>query len=198
MSRASCGSVARSGFATSFRRGAFRSRRRRASSLIEMMAVITMTTVLFSVAGSFFYALNRGQAAFREQASRGHALGRLAAAFRDDVHAAASANCVRGDDQADQRLELLGPRSRVVEYGPAPDGILRTMREAGETIQTETFRLDESGVVVFAVAQSDGANMAELNWSIANPNGSLDRGVVIEALVGADDPNAHAWTKSAP
>jgi prepilin-type N-terminal cleavage/methylation domain-containing protein len=61
---------------------------RRGYTLIEMLVVITVSTVLLSVAVGVLHVLSRAERSGREHGNRATIVARLADQFRSDVHAA--------------------------------------------------------------------------------------------------------------
>jgi prepilin-type N-terminal cleavage/methylation domain-containing protein len=114
--------------------------RRRGFTLVEMVVVIATSGVLLGVAVSLLCALQRGEAADRQQNRRSTAVGRLAEQFRADVHAAIGDRPATDQDAgAEWRFDLSDQRSVV--YRAIPGRVVRTEMRAEKLERRESYVL---------------------------------------------------------
>ncbi len=115
---------------------------RRGFSLIEMVAVLSASTILFGIATGLLILLMQVDRSWREQV-RGHAtVASLADQFRRDVHGAERLTSLAAlAGKAGPGWRFQSAPGRVVEYRATPGHLLRTQLVEGKTVQQEDFRL---------------------------------------------------------
>ncbi len=115
--------------------------KRRAFTLIEMVAVIAVSSAVMGVGVVMLIALLKSEGSSRRHLDYCKSLNRLDEQFRADVHAAAAARLdASGDD-----LELAppAPSKTLIRYRCQPKEITREEIEGGKTLRRETYALPE-------------------------------------------------------
>lgn len=127
---------------------------RRGFTLIELVAVLGVSTVLFGVATGLLIMLMQADRGWREQV-RGHAtVARLADQFRRDVHAARRLKPLpAAPGNAGPGWQLETAPGRVVEYRASPGRLIRVQLADGKTVRQEDFSLP--GEARFGVQPAD-------------------------------------------
>lgn len=108
----------------------FTRKRRAAFTLIEIMATVTLSSVLLSGVAVTIISLQRATKLLREDAPWGVQRARLAIQWRSDVHAATAVMVVAATDSAPAKVRLSHGEDTVVEYQAA--GSTLTRHRAGE------------------------------------------------------------------
>ena len=117
---------------------------RRGYTLIEMLTVITVTSVLLGIAAFLLHSLFQWQQTGHERLRQRLAMDRLARQFREDVHAASGLTAAEVS-AADQkklpgwRLQLAG--SHTIRYWVAGDALARGEREGDKPVAREEYAL---------------------------------------------------------
>jgi prepilin-type N-terminal cleavage/methylation domain-containing protein len=159
---------------------------RKGFTLVELLAVITVSSFVLGLCVATVYALMRMEQAGRARLAEGASLGRLSLTFRDDVRAATGARPSAGDDRNPARLELALPEGRTVEYQARRGELLRTERSGGKVDHMDRFRLTAGASPRFATREEDGRTVVgvDVGSPIGEPRVSARRGLRVEAVLG--------------
>lgn len=111
------------------------------ASLVEMLAVITLSTFLFTAVVATLRQMQRVDQRFRSDLTTSQMFLRLSARWRDDVHAARRAETVTGDPVGESRPPLIlhtddGKRTTYELAGPR---VLRTVYHGDEVHHRDSF-----------------------------------------------------------
>jgi prepilin-type N-terminal cleavage/methylation domain-containing protein len=164
-----------------------RAPRRRGYSLVELLVVISVSSVLASVAVGLIGILMGVDRGGRRHLHETNALARLAQQFRADVAAAESAS---SDGPHELHLRLSG--GRVVDYASEAGQATREERLGQESQMHEQFSLPEEARLAFEVAADQRPAMASASLAAANDAaGAGDSATVrlgwrVEAAVGRE------------
>lgn len=97
---------------------------KRGYSLIELLVVMSMTSVIFTIGVGLVHRVMHEQR-FADRDNAMHRVAeRLSTKLREDVHRATRAELIESGDQGEQRLELSQPGQRIVTYA-ARDNVLK-------------------------------------------------------------------------
>jgi type II secretory pathway pseudopilin PulG len=148
-------------------------RARRATTLIEMMVVVTLVSILLSVIGTLAIRLRQLDRQVRDRIQHGNQLALLAATIRGDVRQATSVTlpaknivAISGSDNRDIRYELqsavcrrivkspgeTSPKLDTFTIGPAESWKLETAAPGRRPAYTITLEPSDSGKVTFRSA----------------------------------------------
>ena len=119
---------------------------RRGYTLVEMVVVISMLTMIISLAGMTFHLLLRTDKAVLQASVTERTISRLAILFREDVHRAETGVIDTQEEQTPQRLSLEVPGRDPVRYVVTEAGIVRLTLEHGAVIARDDFVLPECEV----------------------------------------------------
>jgi type II secretory pathway pseudopilin PulG len=127
---------------------------RRGHSLIELLAVTTIASVVFSVIGVSLYALTGMHNRVQEESQRAAALSNFAQRLRDDAHAAvewtiSGEQAAAGDEPAAVSVTLTMDDGQIVVYDISPDStrLRRRVVQDDRTTQRDTFPLPRGSLV---------------------------------------------------
>lgn len=151
---------------------------RRGITIIEVMIVVTGTTLLLGLCAVSIQLLMKLNADVQGRYAEAVALERLGHQLRADAHASRTAELVADkQDKAAAKpagLRLTMEAGHVVEYGPGDGGVVRTESRAGKRVRNERFSLargagvwsevrDEGPrrLVVLVITRSSGKSQAE-------------------------------------
>ncbi len=166
--------------------------RRRGFTLVEMLAALTVGSVLLGIAVSILALLMRIERIGRDQVHQDAVTARLAQQFRDDVHAAARLAPAEAGKQGVWRL-VLTP-DHTVTYRALPELVERDETVAGKPVRHESYTLP-AGWSARLIAPAEGRPpLASLSAASLETPGPKDRDVRIDAVVGKD----HRFTTSPP
>jgi type II secretory pathway pseudopilin PulG len=115
--------------------------KRRAFTLIEMTAVIAVSSALMGVGVVMLIALMKSEGSSRRHLELGKILSRLDDQFRADAHAAASADVEAAGDAVE--FALPAPSKTLIRYRCRPKEIAREEIEGGKTLRRESYPLPE-------------------------------------------------------
>jgi type II secretory pathway pseudopilin PulG len=118
---------------------------RRATTLIEMVAVIALSSVIMGIIGIILNGAWRVENAMENHRVVLDSIARFAAQFRDDVHRAVSAEISRGAPAS--TLTLTVPDERKIEYSIGAEAIERSVRQGDQIVQRESYILQDSASV---------------------------------------------------
>jgi type II secretory pathway pseudopilin PulG len=162
------------------------SMKRRGTSLVEMVMVITVAAALAGIAVSLLLALVRTQERAKARAEQQMTLVQLADQFRRDVHAARRWVGPKPRQPADWLLEVNHKEGEAVRYFVADGAMVREELIMGAVQRRDSYGLPED----FAAEMTfDGQKpMAEVHLTVAPREASLRRGheIQIDAVLGRD------------
>jgi prepilin-type N-terminal cleavage/methylation domain-containing protein len=163
----------------------------RGFTLIELLVALSLLAVIMPLTGWTIYLLLRAQTASADSLADGMILSRFATTFRNDVHAAQSAEVDGGGTpgQASVLLRLDSPR--IVSYTAELTGVVvRTVQKGTLVERREEFRLagtqthferDQKNSMVAAVHRLHASTIAG-----ASVPSSAASAIRIEAVIGRD------------
>lgn len=171
---------------------------RRGSSLIEMMAAISVGSILLSLSGGLILMLLRWDAGLAHRIVEQRAQGRLAEALHCDVRAAAT--LTSNDDAAhpDRSSITLDTPAGRCEYRCEQGRVVRTFGNETRNPSREEYRLAPSAEARFRRVDRDGTPFVRLvvverrratsraperTWEIETPLGA-DRQFLVDNQVG--------------
>ena len=117
--------------------------RRRGYSLIEMLAVMTMTSAILALATMSIGLIMRSERTGRDSLVATQTAQRIARQFRNDVHAAQTAT-VTSDKQKQSSLTLKSPGHPAVTWSHVTVGLRRKVDST--PVQVETYRVSTQAV----------------------------------------------------
>lgn len=119
--------------------------RRSGVTLTQMLVVITITTVITSVAISLIITMLRLEGRTMQVWMTQQALLQLGDDFRADAHAAQSAE-ITTQNQAPALIFRSGSAAKTVTYVATDNEVARHERDGDRVVRTETYHLPESQV----------------------------------------------------
>ena len=128
-----------------------RNRRRRGYALIELLAVLTISAVMLTLAAGLLHLLMKLDRNGRDALDESADLARLSRAFRADAHASTT---FEPTEQTENLCKLQLENGRSVEYQVRTGDLLRTIRDGEKVRGFETFRRPPRTAVKFRL---DGA-----------------------------------------
>jgi type II secretory pathway pseudopilin PulG len=169
-------------------------RSRRGHSLIELMAVTTVASVVFSVIGVSLYALTGMHNRVQEEAHLAAALNGFAQRLRDDAHAATEWTLGGEQRQGNEptpvsvTLALAGGRTVVYDSSPDATRLRRRVVQDGRTIQRDTYSLPRGSQVSWQIPDEGESPLLAVIVarapSSAAPGQKVRRETRIEAALG--------------
>ena len=158
-------------------------RRRPGTTLIEILATLTILSLLLGLCGGMIHLLLKLDRSGRTTSDEAADLVRLARDFRADVHAATTPKSDKPD-----RLDLAVGVGRTIEYQARPADILRTVREGDKIRHRETYRRPARSSVRFTLTADGSPPLAAvvIDRPLNGTDGSLYHDLRIEAAVGSD------------
>jgi len=164
-------------------------------SLIEVLAVMTVTTVMLSVAVGLLNTLLRTERATREHLRQQAVLGRLAGQFRDDAHAALRLVLPQGDAPQQRRSawQFEPAPGESIRYHVEDGYLVRTEQAKGKPPRRESFRLPIGTTVLIRRREQDKTDVTSMLIVPAEdpPAGSTCRSIRIDAALASN----HRFTK---
>ena len=170
---------------------------RRGFTLIELMVVIAIITVIFSLVGAVFQRLFLSEQSAMRAALIEQTVSRLADQFRRDIHAATFAEIDTHREGATGSLGLFEANrdQPAIVYVILTDEVRRERRAADSSVShREVYRLPECRVA-FAVQVAE-ADVSFISLSIARQHSTITpqpqatrpyRTLVVEAALGRDN-----------
>lgn len=136
-------------------------KQRHGYTLVEMLAVISVTSILMGIATMTLFALMRNERAGRDHVLHTQSLIRLADRFRSDVHATHVDQTSLGD--SDGELIRFHPEpSRTVAYRQLQRQITRTEQSDGDSKHIEVFVVPH-GAIATAKLDREGQTTVRLS-----------------------------------
>ena len=167
-------------------------KKRRGITLIELTAVLAVSSVMVAIAIGLIQTLLRASGAARNDLGQQNSVARLADAFRRDARAATAFRPGPAKDGNPIEFSFDLGAGRVATYRVERDSLERTVR-AGETLQSqESFALPGETTVSVEMTPVGKANLVALSIVSRAPNkGSKlprapGRFVRVEARLAAD------------
>jgi type II secretory pathway pseudopilin PulG len=110
---------------------------RRATTLVELLVVVTLVTMLLAIVGSLAVHLRQWDRQVRDHTQHGNQLSNLAEALRTDVRRATSVTLPKKNTVA-----IAGPENREIRYELQPEACRRTVQIPGDpSPRIETFAI---------------------------------------------------------
>ncbi len=130
-------------------------RRRRGTSLVEVMVVITLSGILISATGICLHGLYRVEQDVREATVRRSAIDRLSLQFRIDAHTASEARVLADGTDSKPKLEFSSLNGMTVTYYQQNHQIVRTLRRADAVLHRDAYRIGRKHVASWRVEAGD-------------------------------------------
>lgn len=144
-------------------------------TLIEMVTVISLLSVLFTMTGVMIQFLLRSEQTVSQQAVLEMTLLNVSQQFRDDVHAAIKVGTT-DDNSAATELELVGPipQSIRVKYRVEGMTVIRESSKGDQPANREVYRLPECQIQIRR--ESKGEEQSKSGTGSKFIELSIDRG----------------------
>jgi prepilin-type N-terminal cleavage/methylation domain-containing protein len=156
---------------------------RRAYTLVEMIAAISVGSVLMGIAVSLVIVLLRAEQSGRTHAERSESLRRLADQFRRDVHAAVG-ETAGAEDRHGCRLRFENKTS--VQYAVNGNEVSREESVDAKTVRRESYVLPKASTAAVAVDRATSPWTFSLTIVPDDPSLQSNREIRIDALLGRD------------
>ena len=157
---------------------------RRGYSLLELLIVLSTTTVMLMVAMSVLYMLKETQNNVRQRLNSGRMITRLADQFREDAHMAGRVERVPDEGASSETIvwQFTIQPNTVVRYRIG-DQAVRRVRISGDARIHEDYRLP-SGVRAAVIPPVPGSAITTLRFEKTDASVVGPRPVQIEAVLG--------------
>ena len=132
---------------------------RRGFSLVELLATITVLTILLGLCAGMIRLLLKLDQTGRDALAISAATNQLARDFRSDAHEAASLTL---PDLAGDRVAWTRTDGSKVEYIIRPNDLLREVSQAGKLRHREIYRRSARTVFSFASSPSEGRPLVSI------------------------------------
>lgn len=186
---------------------------RRGASLIELMVVVSIITILFSMVGVVFHRLFLSEQLAMRAALTERTVSRLADQFRRDVHSATTATFIENEAGLASSLVLMSSRDTVagastpanVVYSIHKGDVLRELIADGKATSREFYRLPECQMRL--ATSTDEAKVEMVSLAIERQGSTVTpqpqaarprRSLAIEAALGRDDKFETASATKSP
>ena len=164
---------------------------RRGTTLIEMIAVITVGAVMLGIGVCMLHVLWRAERTGRDRVHQASVSARLAEQFRSDVCEAV--RYLPPQDKQPTQWQFALPGDRVVTYRALPGEVRRDQRTADKLVRQESYVLPSGCSAAIAVQGEAAPAVASLVIAADAAPLAADREFrVTEAVLGKD----HRFTKS--
>ena len=163
---------------------------RRGFTLIEMLAAITVGSVMLGIGVGILHVLLRAEGTGRERVHQTQVLSRLAEQFRSDVGAAVRQIPAQGDRPKQWQFALAD--NRTVTYRALPGEVRRDERTADKLVRQESYALPEGYTAVISVEREAKPAVASLVIAREPTPLAAGREMRVAARLGKD----HRFTKS--
>ncbi len=159
-------------------------RSRRGFTLIELLIVLSVGTVMLTVAMSVLYMLKETQVNMRQRLTAGRMITRLSDQFREDVHGAGKVERVPDEpSSADTEVwQLTIDKDTVVRYELRAREVRRAWIRGDNKIHDD-FRLP-AGFRAELRPPEPGSKLTTLRFEVADPMAAGSRPIQIEAVLG--------------
>ncbi len=165
-------------------------RKRRGTSLIEIMVVVALLGVMISATGVCLHGVYRVDQQTRQAVVHATAVDRLSLQFRADAHAAMKASVQQGEGQDPPAIVFAELDGRTTEYRQQRNHIIRTVARSGEVVHREGYLLRRGSVATWRVEGQSPA-VASLDITPAATPGNSARQEHCEAIVGLVEVENH-------
>ena len=177
--------------------------RKAAFTLVEMLIVVSLSSIVLCTVGVIFHGLRSAQRALGEHQTAIDNIARLAEQFRADVHSAASAETTPAAESGDNEspndmLKLAQPGEKVIEYAADGNCVTRIVRAGDQTTQRESYALPERCQVQWQLDDLSGSTAKRASAHLSYPLGDQElkfsdqRQLRIDAIVNLRGPEALA------
>lgn len=172
---------------------------RRGYTLVELLVVMGMTSVIFTIGLGMVHRVMHQQR-FADRDNVMHRVAeRLSTRLREDVQLAIDAELSRSGDQGEQRLTLTQPGQRIVTYAVRGNVLEREKIQPSETTHRDSFEFPDNyrleffdvaagrvSFTAFAVPQAYLATSGDPSPGVVSES-DIRRAVMhVEASVGRD------------
>jgi prepilin-type N-terminal cleavage/methylation domain-containing protein len=172
-------------------------------TLVEVMLVISLSSIVLCTVGVVFHGLRSAQRALGEHQTAIDNIVRLAEQFRADVHSAASAQITpvaeSGDGESSHDvLKLSQPNEKDIEYAADANRVTRVVRSGDQITQRESYALPERSQVRWELDDLSGSTAKRASAHLSYPLGDQElklsdqRQLRIDAIVNLRGPEALA------
>jgi type II secretory pathway component PulJ len=155
--------------------------RRSGKTLIEMLILISLTSVILGIVATTLIALFKTDRQVRRDLEQQTTLARLGSRFRTDAHAAKSC-------QIDKTCDLALPDGRVIRYSLEGQRLSREVRRNGTVEHRDAFVLADTAAVRFEQPATQGGRLVRLSIAAKEfsdkPYLTAVRPATIDAAVG--------------
>jgi prepilin-type N-terminal cleavage/methylation domain-containing protein len=134
---------------------------RRGVSLIEMVVVISMLTVMISLAGMTFHLLLQSEKQVTQSFVTERVVSQLAVQFRDDAHQSTSAAVTTDPDSATSKMEFGRSSGTWCRYLSTAEGVTRLLLKDESVVSREDYRLPDC-LISFAAGEGTGTSIRTL------------------------------------
>ena len=155
---------------------------RRGTSLMEMVVVIAIASVMLGLAVTTIHMLLRAEWHSTETVWYGTSLARFSRTFRQDVHAATSADIPKPPPDAKSRLDLTLPKQRTVTFQIDGSSITRVEVEAEKVRHRDVYHFPPKSTIRFERTQEPALVHVVIN-----------RPSTPEVLAGREDDGGKAY-----
>jgi prepilin-type N-terminal cleavage/methylation domain-containing protein len=164
-------------------------------TLVEMLLVISLSSILLCTVGVIFHGLHSAQRALGERQTAIDNIARLAEQFRDDVHAATSAQITPAAESANNSesshdmLKLSQPGQQEIEYATDGNCVTRVMKTGDQVAERESYDLPERCHIKWQLDDLSGSTAKRASARLSYPLGdhelqlSDQRQLRIDAIV---------------
>ncbi len=163
---------------------------RRAVTLIEMMAVIALSSIVMGLVGVTLHSAWQIERAMDNHRLVLDSIGRLAQQFRDDVHAAQTVGT--SPNSSAKKFTLNLSDEKQIEYQGAADAMQRLERDRDQIVRRESYTLPPEAAVDWQIESLGKRQQTSMIISYpldAKPaEFSEQRELRIDALVGESPP----------
>ena len=156
---------------------------RRGYTLIEVLAVIAVSTVLMGIAIEVLYLLSRAESGGRKHAGQAAIVARLADQFRGDVHAALHPTAAENAEKNQWQFTLA---DRTATYRALPGEVQRYEQIAGKTTRRESYVLPADSTAEILVRADPAPATASLVITLPGPASEIGRDIRIDAVFSRD------------
>lgn len=135
------------------------------NTLVEMVIVVTVLSFVLSAAALSLHLLYRSESQLREELRTTRNLDRLSRRWREDVHAAVSAQQVDSSGEgpsATAGIDVVLPGGDTVEYRAEAGAVRRTVRRDDAVVHRDTFLLGDERGATWAESTAGEVRMLSL------------------------------------
>lgn len=175
-------------------------RHRRAYTLLEMLAVITIGSTLMGITTSALYLFVKMEGQGRQNHQRQTSLARLADRFRRDVHASQRPPHVEGQAPEQVAWKFETGEHEAIEYRSESGGLTRLETANGKIRRQEWYPLAEPCAVSLELKPEGPVQMVSLRITAPPSAGHAAPGISlrIEAQLAADHRFDRVQSESVP